>query len=103
MLARLAFKSLLVASLLGACTTKEGRSIVQVDVQKPESIPVASVRITVSSSMSGETWAVDRRWSDPVLHLGVYLPSDVWGSVMTTGCGMDVGGRPIAFGSSNTV
>jgi hypothetical protein len=102
MAARLAFKAALLASLIGACT-KEGQSVVPVDVTDVSSLGLARVRVTVSSLVSGKSWPVEHAWSDSPLRLGVYLPADVQGDVATIACGIDSGGRTIASGTGNTV
>jgi hypothetical protein len=96
-------KGLLLVALVGACT-KEGRSLVLVDVEMGEPLPaVASVRAIVSSPTSGRSWPFDHAWAGPVLELGLYLPADVSGDVITTVCGLDSNGQAIAFGAGNTV
>jgi len=88
----------LLLSLLGGCTEK-GRSLVLVDVSADPGLQtIREVRVAVSATATGRRWSVMHAWSGDQLRLGIYLPTDVQGTITTTACGLDAGGQAIAFG-----
>jgi hypothetical protein len=96
-------QGLLLVAVVGACT-KEGRSLVPLNVEAADPLPtLAGVRAIVSSATSGGSWPFDHAWAGPVLELGLYLPADVRGDVITKVCGLDGNGQAIAFAFGNTV
>jgi hypothetical protein len=91
---------LFVALLAGSACTEKGRSLVLVRVTQSGLTGIGSGRVVVTRG-GHRIGDASHAWSgDAVLKIGVYLPSDVTGTVNVVACAIATGGAVIDAASS---
>src|SRR5262249_20748065 len=105
MFRRYLLANLVLGSLVGACT-KDGRSLVPVNVDLAGTTVPATMRVLLSRRPLADDWHVHDPWQTgpgQVREFGIYLPPDVRGLVNATACGFDDNHRLTSFGTGNEV